>query len=167
MGIVTHFIDTYLEMGIADQVIITGLDGSGKTFMLKELIGKYRYIKYASYDEEPINFDFIASYQLFDRHPIIDRYVYTNFDDQSDKYNELNLNLMERYLKKHYPKGFIVLFLHDIFIEKKPNEPDWVTNHRNLIYERFILVLKRLQKMKYPTMVTTETSFFLLGGIYV
>jgi hypothetical protein len=88
--IITDLIDYYLSNKIFDRASFSGLDGAGKTYHISPLIGKYDYFKTNWVTPYLTPLRFMRHYKIFDRNPIIDRWVYTNLNKIDFDYSSVD-----------------------------------------------------------------------------
>lgn len=155
--IIRDLIDHVLSNDIYKSVSVSGLDGSGKTYMMSPLVGKYDYFKTNGLTPYLTPLRFMKHYRLFDRNPIIDRWVYTNLSKSDFDYDSVNLcmELLDQYFKG----ALFIIYLHDKFRYIKPNEPDYVDKNRSEILKRYQIISSKMIEMGYPVILIESNRF--------
>ena len=90
------------------QVVITGLNGTGKSTICSKLYSRYNVFRSTYYCTIHISPILYKSYQLFDRINWVDRFVYQLPDDSS-------LELSSRLYVENLPESYLVLLLYPKF----------------------------------------------------
>lgn len=157
--IIRDIIDFYLENKIYDHVTVTGLDGSGKTTMMSPLIGKYDYLKTNWVSPYLMQLMHCKYYKLFDRNPLIDRFVYLNLDMKDKVDYESCINYVIESLNKYFKNTLYVIYLHDRFRSVKSDEPDYVDKSRDEILKRYTLLSNKMIESGFPVVIVKEDSF--------
>lgn len=139
---ITHWIRQLLDDG--KKVIVSGLDGSGKSTHIANLYPIYRVFKSDQFVSELVDSgpsDYILMkrlldhYQLFDRHPFVDKPVYSaaGFTDPNDIQKELDRLRCYSDLCREYE---LVIVLDDLYVARTI-QPVFVKTHREQILESF------------------------------
>lgn len=149
--IIRDLINELLSRGIYKRASISGLDGSGKTYMMSPLVGEYEYFKTNWVTPYLTPLRFMKHYRLFDRNPIIDRWVYTSLTKPDFDY--LSVNKAIELLDKYFDDTVYVIYLHDRYRSIKPNEPDYVDKNRSEILKRFNIISNTMINHKMPVIL--------------
>ena len=138
-----------------EKVVVDGLASSGKSTLLSQFITRYNMYRNADWysTENIVSPKMWRNYQLFDRNPWIDRYVYLYSTDDA-----LDL-CVEGYIR-NLPNTYILLMLNDKFKLKRDG---WVFNKedRERMVTRFLTITKRIYETGEVkgVIVTTPKSF--------
>jgi GTPase SAR1 family protein len=151
----TNIIHQVLNSEPKKKLVITGLDGSGKTTELAKHIGSNRYIKTdATTSQEYFNPNeserviarrILDHYELFDRHPIIDLPVYhyaSLIESKEGTEEEFYKFLADN--KELYENFNFVFFLNDKFVSQtKQNK--WISILRPFIIDLYIKCIEWIE----------------------
>lgn len=157
MKIVADLIKHRLSNGYNYSVIVSGLHRSGKTAMLKELAGEYPYIKYEFdvCDGSPlIPWDRLFFYQIFDRSPIIDKYV-SEEKDCNERLLYQNWRIFFDSHIQYYTKPLFVFYLHDVWNDGTKARYE---KYKKIQLNRYLKIIEYLTKNNYDAIVLAERS---------
>lgn len=138
-----------------NRIIVDGLASSGKSTLLSQFVNRYNMYRNADwYSTENINSPKMwRNYQLFDRNPWIDRYVYLYQTEDA-------LDLCVEGFVTNLPDSYILLMLNDKFKMKRDG---WVfsTEERTKMVTRFLTITERIWETGKirGVIVTTPKSF--------
>jgi len=161
---ISNIISDRIDNNINHSIIITGCHRSGKTTMMKELIGDYPYTKweydYHNFEMNVQNWRQLSQYNIFDRSPIIDKYVHAYpYSSGKDSMNEemllkLQIQFFESHIK-YFIKPLFVIYLHSVWDDgTKPQYSKKET--RSIEVYRYLNMIDYLNKHKYQVIVCTE-----------
>lgn len=136
------------EVNAGNKIIITGLDGSGKTTELKKHIGSLKYIKTdastsdwyfntTNMDQTETIREFLDEYNLFDRHPIIDYavYHYASLIESKDGTKDDLIKFLNEHISTD-TKFSIFVYFDDQFVNKTKQNP-WIAILRPFIKDLY------------------------------
>ena len=138
-----------------EKVVIDGIRGTGKSYLASQFCRRYNLYRNADWYSTMHIADegFFDRYQIFDRCPWIDRYVYL--------YNTKDaLSLCVEGFVENLPNSHILLLLDDRWVEKREGESQSIELRDNQV-TRFIEIVREIYetgKIK-SVMVTTPRSF--------
>ena len=162
--ILSNFIADRIDKEINHSIIITGLHRSGKTTMMKELIGDYPYIKwtynYNTFDMGVQSWKQLYQYNIFDRSPLIDKYVHAypyNSNGTIDEKTLLEHQILffENHIK-YLIKPLFIIYLHSVWDDGTKPEYTKDKNTHSTEVLRYLNMIDYLNKNKYQVIVCTE-----------
>jgi len=147
-----------------DNVIVTGLDGSGKSTIVKQYFGLANILQLGEggskhYFGSPHTAQFINEYiRIFDRHPLIDNLVYeVAWREDQESINDVSLlssfnNFDYKFIKN------IILLLDDEFLPEN-HESHWTTKKRKTIIYCYKKLMEYIEtKYKTINIYTLESN---------
>jgi GTPase SAR1 family protein len=158
MGIISEYIEHRFNNKLNSSVIVSGLSRSGKSTMLSSLVTKYYYNKFV-YNEDDMNYinpTTYKSYQLFDRSPLIELYVYC--DPDKVRTTE-EIEFQKKYIKEmlpYYNDPFFIIYLHNLW--DTSDKESWKYEYESNIKLRYLDIVEILIKMNKHVVLCNEKS---------
>lgn len=154
--LLSNFIDQRLSSLLNESVIISGLDGAGKTTVCKDLIGKYAYTKYSFYQDYLTEYPWEHAYvyQIFDRCPLFEMYVYMELNS---KRSEFDKELLSSFIKSHlhyFRNPLFLIYLHNLW--DTGNEDQLIYNNLDEMKSRYIDIIEVLDRLGQQVIICTD-----------
>ena len=141
-----------------DRVIVTGMDGSGKSTLISKLSPEFETLRINNASKSLITPQIMKYYQLFDRFSILDSYAYEDINWQGGNY--VRLQFIKETLEKYFDKSMFVFMLNNCYV-KQTRQPKVVIQKQKQIYCRFLQLIDFFPEVDIDMVVlVSDVTYF-------